>query len=329
MTRRQGMTLIELLVVVGIIGLLVAIVIPAVQSAREASRRVACLNNLRQIGLAMNSYAGREGVFPTAMMPGRGRKYSIYSAFVRILPELEQPVLMNSVNFEQPQSISVCPENQTASSTVLSVFLCPSDGAGTRVGDGPINYRLNMGSGPRSLSIEMPGEAGPFEALVSIAPGAITDGLSNTALVAEKSRGGGRPSAWDARRDYWFADRTRNPPLTTPEAIAICESLSPNSVPPHNAWAGSSWMLDGYGQTNYNHALTPNSMIPDCTDHGSDRGTDDSPGSGVFAARSQHGPGIHFLTADGAAHWVGSSISPRVWSAIGTRAGHETFNSPF
>ena len=331
MARRRGFTLIELLVTVGVIGLLAALTLAAVQSARESARRSRCANNLRQIGLAMNAYAARENVFPSAMAAtvGKSRFYFIYSAFTRVLPELEQQPLMNAINFEVPQSSGVARENGTAASTPLEVFVCPSDVPGAPAGPGPINYRINMGSGVSSLASGMaPGEAGPFEALAWLGPAAMTDGLSMTALASEKVRGDGDPSRWDARRDFWFAGFTSNPPAPTGVAVRICAAV-PAGVPPHNSWGGSNWILDGYGQTSYNHACPPNEVAPDCTDHSPAYGTERSPGSGVFAARSWHRSGVNVVAADGAVHQVGDGIGLAVWRAFGTRAGGEAIGPPF
>jgi prepilin-type N-terminal cleavage/methylation domain-containing protein/prepilin-type processing-associated H-X9-DG protein len=127
--RRPGFTLIELLVVIAIIAILVALLLPAVQAAREQSRRAACMNNLKQIGLAIANYTNRHGTLP----PGY---QSIYSATFQeeigpgwgwasmILPDLEQQPLHDDIVFETPMQ---GPQMATARMVPLSVFLCPSD----------------------------------------------------------------------------------------------------------------------------------------------------------------------------------------------------------
>ena len=127
--RRPGFTLIELLVVIAIIGVLIALLLPAVQAAREAARRSQCQNNLKQIGLALHNYHDRHNMLP----PGYT---SIYDTLRRkevgpgwgwasmILPELEQQPLYDRITFERPMHL---PEFETVRTTRLSVFLCPSD----------------------------------------------------------------------------------------------------------------------------------------------------------------------------------------------------------
>jgi len=141
--RPSGFTLIELLVVIAIIAVLIALLLPAVQAAREAARRTQCVNNMKQIGLALHNYASAQGVFPPGYISGINRSVadacnmdqentpgqgvdtgSGWAWGSMILPQMEQGPLFNSINF----NLSVAyRENDTCSLTALSVFLCPSD----------------------------------------------------------------------------------------------------------------------------------------------------------------------------------------------------------
>jgi len=123
---RRGMTLVELLVVIAIIGILLALLLPAVQAARESSRRSMCLNNLRQVGLAILNYEGQQKKFPP------GKQYSAprtdpaafgYSWSCVILSHLEEGAIQEQLNFKKPMTD---PVNLPASSQVIPVFLCPS-----------------------------------------------------------------------------------------------------------------------------------------------------------------------------------------------------------
>src|SRR4051794_14402006 len=131
--RRPGFTLIELLVVIAIIGVLIALLLPAVQAAREAARRAQCTNNLKQIGLALFNYESANGCFP---ITGQGSLYNIpvpdtmyvdgTGFHARILPFLEQTNVFNAINFDIQDYNHISGVNYTGYSSVVSAFICPS-----------------------------------------------------------------------------------------------------------------------------------------------------------------------------------------------------------
>ena len=148
--QRSGFTLIELLVVIAIIAVLIALLLPAVQAAREAARRTQCVNNLKQLGLALHNYNGSYGSFPidrsvfVASTPGP-TPYA-YSAFAMLLPYIEQTPLYSSINFNLPSGTTYQAGNTTALATVVAGFLCPSDPQQVPAGEAGSDYRFSEGT---------------------------------------------------------------------------------------------------------------------------------------------------------------------------------------
>ena len=145
MRRNRAFTLIELLVVIAIIAVLIALLLPAVQAAREASRRAWCVNNIKQLGLALHNYHDVNGAFPIGQLlnVATGATNNI-SAQTRLLPFMEQTNLANSINFSVTSSNAA---NSTGLATVVNTFLCPSDAQTVLpVGWAGTNYRVNYGT---------------------------------------------------------------------------------------------------------------------------------------------------------------------------------------
>ena len=136
--RYNAFTVVELLVVITIIGILIALILPAVRAAREAARKAQCASSLRQIGIAFSSYHASIGAFP--LMTNGKRGYSIHTM---ILPYIESSALYNAINFDV---LCLSEQNNTATTSKVSVFVCPSDIGLSRSGAWT-NYACNVGYG--------------------------------------------------------------------------------------------------------------------------------------------------------------------------------------
>jgi len=325
---KSGFTLIELLVTVSVLSLLFALVLSAVQSARAAAKASECLNNIRQIGLAMSNYVGREGRYPTAMMKMANGKPFCFSGLSHILADLGQISVFNALNFQVVQPpIGIGKENITASDVMVSQFLCPADRGVTTEFQSPVNFRLNMGTQIESFRSSLePNSGGVFELEQWIAPSQITDGLSTTTLLAERLLGDGNTTTWDRVRDPWLANLSAASAIS--ERVAICEK-GPLGMVPHYSFSGSSWLKFSFDDTLYNHIETPNALSPDCSNWDANYGIRGGSDSGSYCARSLHNSGIHCGLADGSSRWVSNHIAFQIWRALGTRAGNEVINESY
>ncbi|GAC1475707.1 MAG: DUF1559 domain-containing protein [Isosphaeraceae bacterium] len=327
---RPGFTLIELLTVVSIIGLLIALVLPAVQASREAARRMQCVNNLKQIGLALHNYEGSHKSFPLnwgnpRTDPVRGHPWVVggrpYSALTRLLPYLDQPALFASINFQvetYPSNDSdfPFPENLTAYETTLAVYLCPSDGTSAPTPHG-CNYRGNYGIGQSMGTTQETYDSGNgFYSFPGVlGPHSFPDGLSHTVAYSERLRGTGKGGGLAPARDFgdigvmmYCLDRDAD------YALSCCRLASTKGFPAYRD-AGFTWFYGDFGCTAYNHAQEPNGRIPDAVYSG--------PWWGIVTARSLHPGGVNSLMADGSARFVKESIPRKVWRGLGTRNGDE------
>lgn len=328
---RPGFTLIEVLVVVSIIGLLIALILPAVQSAREAARRTQCVNNLKQIGLALHSYEGASRTFPLnwglpRVDPVRGRPFYVagrpFSALTRLLPYLDQQPLYASINFDVQNfpadglSAFPFPSNQTAYATGLAILLCPSDSAPLSATTG-CSYRGNYGVGPHIATTKETYDSGNgfFTFPDTLGPQSFPDGLSHTVAYSERLRGTGSAPRIVPERD--FGEIQVNPYCTSRDAdyaLDCCRSASAKGFPAYRA-AGFTWFYGDLECSAYNHAQEPNGRIPDAITGGL--------WVGIVTARSSHPGGVNSLIADGSVRFIRSSIARTVWRGLGTRNGDE------
>ena len=319
---RRGFTVLELLVVAGVVGLLVALILPAVQASREAARATSCRNNLKQLALALQNFAAREGSYPAALplLPHEGRTPEhLYSPHAFLLPDLGYAALAERVSVSRPRSNRRSPPFDERADVTVPAFRCPTDAA--RGPAGGVNYRGNAGASiydegrRRGRGSET---RGVFRSFRRAAPSAVRDGLSGTAAFSEKRRGRGS-GAFDGRADVWLTGRFELRPryASTGEFVEIC-SDAPSVVDRWYGDAGGAWVQPGFHHTLYNHAVGPNAPMPDCDLYAGPSGV---PLGGVFRATSDHPGGVNLATLDGAVRFVNDSVDPATWRALATLAG--------
>jgi prepilin-type N-terminal cleavage/methylation domain-containing protein/prepilin-type processing-associated H-X9-DG protein len=325
---RTGFTLVELLVVIAIIGVLVALLLPAVQAAREAARRGQCQNHLRQVALASHGYHDTMLRFPA----GWCRPHNA-SAVCSLLPYLEQG---NKANvFDWTQDINGAATNAAARSQDVKVYMCPSDqgsgrfftGLSNAQGSEPTgrnNYMPNMGSRANFAEVDNGVRMkanGIFFRNSSVRMAEITDGTSNTALFSECQRGPvTAPSAAQdllvsTEVDFGAWDGSPNVDTVRPSG---CENRSAVTA----KYRGGQYYRGGVMWTGfYNHTLTPNFKGRDCY---RSSGLD----SGHYAARSYHPGAVNVALGDGSVRAVTDSIDLAAWRATGSRGDGETISLP-
>jgi prepilin-type N-terminal cleavage/methylation domain-containing protein/prepilin-type processing-associated H-X9-DG protein len=301
--RRSAFTLIELLVVIAIIAILIALLVPAVQKVRGAAARTQCLNNLKQIGLAMHAYEGAHRSFPRA----RNAWPLVHSSLSRLLPYVEQENLQRLVDYTTPPTSA---QNAFASQTKVALFLCPTDAANGQVPGIPdfgTNYVANNGSGAVGFGLIASGDGLFTQTPVRIAD--IRDGTSNTAAFSESIIGNGvLPTGFPPADPRLVVLEVPGGSDPTPAACTSGAGV-------WSARRGAKWIDGHYGNTLYNHYYPPNSTNWDCGNG--------SHNKGLSTARSYHENGVHTLFADGSVRQLGDSISLYNWRALSTRAGEE------
>ncbi|MFH1918370.1 MAG: DUF1559 domain-containing protein [Planctomycetota bacterium] len=323
-SRDRGFTLVELLVVIAIIGILIALLLPAVQAAREAARRTSCINSLKQLGLALHHHHDVRKRFPygyqvkpwppdPTVPPGHFR----WSVLAELTPFLEQTNVYKSLDLTYPlyggrnQSppYSVFPVNRFGVAQRVDTFLCPSDRF-TRVypGFGPANYAGCAGTGSNGGQAE--NADGVFYVNSRTKFADIRDGTSNTALMCESLLGpGGNREVYDRSS---VDTQTMYAYILNPVS-SLTDSICHGAT----VWRtdrGAGWADGNYRHGLYNHWYPPNHSQPDCIRHSS---------PGWRAARSRHPGGVNLLLADGSARFVSETIHLDTWRALGSRDGAE------
>lgn len=312
--RRSAFTLIELLVVIAIIGMLVALLLPAVQAAREASRRTQCSNNLKQLALAAHNFHDSQKKFPSSVRPAGLTPMPRIAGLTFLLQYFEQRNLYDA--YDQTKNWSD-PVNLPVTSKEVPTFLCPSTPASKRLDGLPegspwqgnlvavTDYSPTIGVDQRLFSAGLVDRAGPGILTKNGEPkmAEVTDGLSNTILYAESA---GRPFVYRAglRR---FGDL-------------------PNQRVNAGGWArpASDFSVDG---STYDGSTLPGPCPVNCT-NGEDFGSTAFPHpyygtEGTAEAYGFHPGGANFALGDGSVRFISQTISIREFARLVTRAGGE------
>ncbi len=345
--RDGGFTLVELLVVIAIIGVLVALLLPAVQAAREAARRTQCTNNLKQHGLALHNYHDTYKAFPYMQLPALQfigtTGTSRLSGFISLLPFIEQQPLHDEILGTNPPYGSVGPWDSWGPwQQRISAFECPSDGNfRSAPGPGPRNYNFSVGDSIRRVWQPHPENTrrGLFTIDRARRFADVVDGTSNTVALSERVIGldNQRDIRGNVARNIFLGD----PPPSTPAACFATRGAAGRYADTVQVFPGHE--VNGHGISGrrwahgipfynaFNTVLPPNS--PTCVSGPSEQG------SAILSATSRHPGGVNVAMGDGSVRFISETIdaggptrfevttgaSPfGVWGALGSITGGET-----
>ena len=331
----EGFTLVELLVVIAIIGVLIALLLPAVQAARESARQGQCRNNLKQIGLALHNYQVTAGVFPPSRCGVVGDEGGDWSAQARILPFMEQGNLFSQVDFRESYASAELGDGSRVQTTRIPMYLCPDEiNDELRVSGGvpkhyPLSYGVNQGiwlaSDPKN---PLAGE-GAFLPNRGLTPAHFIDGMSNTLCAAEVK--GYTPYFRNAGHE---APDPQMP--ARPEDVAQLGGDQKLGTDLMKNTGHTEWVDGRVHQTGFTTLFTPNTVVPAAVDgvtYDIDW-TNQQEGKSntivtyaVVTSRSYHPGVVNVVLMDGSARAIAETIDREAWQALSTRRRQDLIES--
>ena len=304
---RRGFTLVELLVVIAIIGILVALLLPAVQAAREASRRATCTNNLKQLALAVHNYHDSFNKIPYGVQGGQQRwNTNMLTWMVRILPYVEQRNLHKDVDYEiNPGNTG--PENTVIRAKEMPVYRCASEVSPRVIGSyETTNYVACVGWRENGFWNATDKRRGIFGINNRITLNGIKDGSSGTLMLSEIKVNSPWVRAYGSDTGGYLQCLAGTAPDIT------------SNVNGDSTARGFSWFYGARMQSwSFNTLFTPNDTV---------RGNHECellPTHGVFGARSYHPDGVMGAQGDASVRFYSELIDRKIWLEIGTSNGRE------
>jgi prepilin-type N-terminal cleavage/methylation domain-containing protein len=296
-SRKRGFTLIELLVVIAIIAILVALLLPAVQQAREAARRTQCKNNFKQLGIAMHNYHDTFGVFPYGYY--HSNSYHGRDTWMQqLMPYYDQAPTYNQYAASDVRWVMDTPPE--IKDLKIPVLMCPSDpssggyggGGGARAGGNGFQGNYVMCAGNDLMTRDSTSLNGIVFQSSSIRFRDITDGTSNTVMTSESIIRGQQTGGWGGAGGYWGGGNhgsygfttLENPNTTVADQVYSCKSTTFPKAPCTSIAGGSD--LRNF-------------------------------------ARSWHVGGVQILLSDGSGRFISENISNEIWRAMGSRGDGE------